>query len=320
MIKTGIIGAEGLDAGELSRILINHPEVDIKVMFSPDNNGRQVSSIHHGFIGEEIVNFSNTINPEELDVVFIMDDSIYGRTLIENRQNYPELRIINLSPGRFARWDSFDMEYGLSEYNRKALVRGAKYAIIPSQAASLALIALSPLARYLLLNDDIRIEIAAPQEVANNINKTMVAEEIARQLKNLQSSFNAGIEISVNPNKSRRVMRIKFLIPCQLSFEEITRIYENTYDDHNFIFIHPSEIEGREIEGTHKCIISYQKKNPETLQVEIVGDCRLRGGAGDAVHVMNLFFSLYEKTGLNLKPSRYGASQESTSRSVSWFA
>ena len=96
-------------------------------------------------------------------------------------------------------------------------------------------------------------------------------------------------------------------------------MYDSLYNDHNFVFTSFSEIEGKEIEGTHKTIITFSKPENDSVELEIVGDCRLRGGAGDAVHVLNLFFALYEKIGLQLKPSRYGENRESTSRPPEWF-
>lgn len=41
------------------------------------------------------------------------------------------------------------------------------------------------------------------------------------------------------------------------------------------------------------------------LSVTVVADCRMRGGAGDAVHIMNLLFGLQEKTGLFLKVHKF---------------
>ena len=35
MIKVGIIGADKPDSGELLRILVNHPEVDVVSLFAP---------------------------------------------------------------------------------------------------------------------------------------------------------------------------------------------------------------------------------------------------------------------------------------------
>lgn len=320
MIKVGIIGAHKPDAGELLRLLVYHPEVDIITLFAPAYSGRPVSSCHHGFIGERIIGFSDSINVEKLDAVFITDDSSFGREIIENASDEKDLRVIDLSPDRFKRWRPTDMEYGLSEINRKPLVRGSRMAIIPSPVAALALISLYPLALQLLLPERIDINVAAPEDIIATIDTNMVCEEISRQLKTAQNSFSGNINIRLDQSGKGRAMRVSITMPCELSISEIDRIYEGIYDDHNFSFTSLAKVGNEEVEGTQKCIISFCKPGAGLIEVETLGDCRMRGGAGDAVHVLNLLFALQEKVGLCLKPSSYGEYDVNGSRNPSWFA
>lgn len=46
MIKAGIIGGAGYTAGELIRLLINHPDVDIKFINSSSNAGNKITDVH----------------------------------------------------------------------------------------------------------------------------------------------------------------------------------------------------------------------------------------------------------------------------------
>ena len=52
MIKVGILGAETAAAGELIRILINHPDVSLKTVASESEAGREVSGLHRGLVGD----------------------------------------------------------------------------------------------------------------------------------------------------------------------------------------------------------------------------------------------------------------------------
>ena len=52
MIKIGVIGGAGYTAGELLRILIHHPEVEIVFVTSNSNAGNAVADVHSGLIGE----------------------------------------------------------------------------------------------------------------------------------------------------------------------------------------------------------------------------------------------------------------------------
>lgn len=320
MIKVGIIGADKPDAGELLRLLLNHPEVEVVSLYAPSLSGRQISSCHHGFIGERALYFTDRIDIAKLDALFIVDDSQFGKDVIDSAEKYEDLRIINLSPGRFDNWANNEMEYGLSEINRKPMVRGARMAIVPTAVASLALIALHPLAMNLLLPSSLKITVLAPEDVIKAIDKEKAISEISRQLKKAQNSFSGEISLNLVPDGKSRAMRVICSMKCTLGVAEIDRIYESVYDDHNFAFTSLSKIGSEEVEGTQKCVISFCKPGAGLIEVESIGDCRLRGAAGDAVHVMNLLFALHEKVGLNLKPSCFGEHPDTLSRQASWFA
>lgn len=320
MIKVGIIGADTPEAGELLRLLINHPEVEVETLYAPLLAGRQVSSCHHGFIGERSMNFTDRLDLSKIDAVFILDDSTVGRDVIDKAAESENIRVIDMSPARFDRWTAMEMEYGLSEINRKPLVRGARMAIIPSPVASVALIALHPLASHLLLPSEINLEVHLPEHMAKRMDVRATVEEISRQLKHVQCSFEGEISIKIVPEETGRTLYVKASMACPLAIAEIDKIYDSVYDDHNFAFTSLSKVGSEEVEGTQKCIISFCKPGAGLIEVESIGDCYLRGGAGDGVHVLNLLFALHEKVGLNLKPSRFCDRTDTSSAKTSWFA
>lgn len=319
MIKVGIIGADSLQAGELLRILVNHPEVDIISLYAPSMAGRDISCCHHGFIGERTLVFTDKINPTKLDAVFITDDSDMGRQLVDRLKDWPDLRVINLSPSRFEYWENSDMEYGLSEINRKPLVRGAKTAIIPTAAAAVSLIALYPLAASLLISSDIDIEVTLPSSLTAP-NADQIKKEITRQLKKYQNSFDDEIEIRFKKGKSARGLRIKISLKSPLSALEVDKVFETVYDDHNFTFMTMEDVSEKEVEGTQKCVISFCKPGAGLIEINAVADAFMRGGSGDAVHMLNLLFALHEKVGLHLKSSVFGDPADLSSKQPSWFA
>lgn len=303
MVKIGILGADTLIAGEIIRILINHPETVISNLYAPALTGRSVSSLHHGLIGESPLYFTDKINIEDLDLLFINERNELSEKIVAQLNNLPELKVVALSrdfiPG-------IGVEDGLSEINRKSLVRGARVAYILPPAVVPALIALAPLANFLLLNSEIDINISLPQELSNTSNIASLKEIVTRILKERQSSFNCLINLTVNPEPNElRSSVTKIKIKNTLPLEEIEKIYEGIYDDHNFTFLSRSEITAVEVEGTQKTVIYLDKPENDVLEIKVVSDARMRGGAGDAVHVMNLFFGLHEKTGLRLKASRF---------------
>lgn len=319
MIKIGIIGADSPQAGELLRILVNHPEVDIISLYAPGMAGRDITCCHHGFIGERMLSFTDSINPAKLDAVFIADDSEMGRRIVDRLEEWPELRVINLSPSRFDKWENSDMEYGLSEINRKPLVRGAKTAILPSAAAAVSLIALYPLASNLLLDSDIDIEVSAPSTLQSP-EPQKIAAEIARQLKKYQTGFNGHVNVRFKKGSSERGIRATVSMKCPLSAMEVDKFFEAIYDDHNFTYMTMEEVSEKEVQGTQKCVVSFCKPGAGLIEINAVADAFMRGGAGDAVHMLNLLFALHEKVGLHLKASVYGGDAANSSKQTSWFA
>lgn len=306
MIRAGIAGADTAMAGELIRILINHPDVELSAAFAPGKVGRNVASVHHGLAGECDLVFSPDINPGKLDVIFIDAHSEVADRFRMNTDRWPDLRIIDMSHCPSLDFEALDMAYGLPEINRKQLVRGCLRAVVSRSVAAAAIIGLYPLARHLLLKGDIHIAYACPSDIDTPEKSEMARQEIRHVLRKTQNSFEGDIVLSrLDQEVSDRGLKVVVELPCKLDINEIFRLYTDIYDDHNFTFVLPNSMPAYEVEGTQKTLVTLQKQCPDTLSVTVIADCRMRGGAGDAVHIMNLLFGLHEKTGLYLKAHKY---------------
>ena len=100
----------------------------------------------------------------------------------------------------------------------------------------------------------------------------------------------------------RRMLAVAVRFKCGLEDEALRQLYEQYYDDHNFVFIVDRPIVAADVENTNKCLIRIDKDDRKGwLTVHAVMDGLLKGGAGNAVHVMNLMFGLLERVGLGLK-------------------
>ncbi len=304
MIKVGIAGAETQSAGELIRLLLGHPDIVLSVIESPTHSGLSVSALHHGLLGEMPMLFSGVLDPSSLDVVFLCNSASI-LTLQELHSRFKKLRVIDLTDRLGINPEASEAILGISELYRKPLVRGARAASISAPIPAVALIALYPLASHMLLNDKLFLNVEAPADICAPQVLQHAASVIKYRLETLQPSFNHTVEISASPWSHPRAIRLSFTLKCSLALEEIIRIYDNIYDDHNFTFIVSQPARPCDVAGTQKCLIALRKPDHRILEVDIVADCRMRGGAGDAVHVMNLLFGLHEKVGLSLKVSDY---------------
>lgn len=306
MIKVGIAGADTAMAGELIRILVNHPDVDLVSAFAPGKVGREVAAVHHGLAGECDLEFSPDINPEKLDVIFIDAHSEVADRFRMNTDRWPGLRIIDMSHCPSLDFEGLDMAYGLPEINRKQLVRGCRRAVVPRSIAAVALISLYPLARHLLLKGDITVEYACPADIDTEEKAEMARREILNFLRKTQNSFTGDVILKrLGENVSDRGLTVRISLPCALDIDEVFKVFDEVYDDHNFTFTTSRRMHGYEVEGTQKCLVTLRKPDAATLDISTVADCRMRGGAGDAVHIMNLLFGLHERTGLYLKAHKF---------------
>lgn len=302
MIKVGIAGADTPTGGELFRILANHPDVDITEAYAPGHKGMEASGIHHGLIGEREVRLDDSLDLSGLDVLFVCrrDD-----TVMSLLRSMPQgLRLVDVSEERHDTPLAEEMIYGLSEIYRKAMVRGGTRASVPRNTSSLALVSLYPLATHLLLGDDLKLRFIFPAGEAPDAEFLRgTAYDVERHLRVAQQSFSHKVEVNgeENPDERRRVLRMRASLTTSVTLEEIRRAYNEVYDDHSFSFIVAGSPDAREVESTHKCIVGLAKPDSHTLEIDAIADIRMRGGAAEGVHLLNLLCGLAERTGLSLK-------------------
>ena len=73
MLKVGIVGAAGYAGAELVRIVLRHPEFDLRVITSNSDEGATLASVYPAFSGVTNLAFSRHDNAElfNCDVVFL---------------------------------------------------------------------------------------------------------------------------------------------------------------------------------------------------------------------------------------------------------
>lgn len=325
MIKAGIIGGAGFTAGELLRLLLNHPDVELMWVHSSSNAGKPVTEVHKGLFGETDLVFTETYNFDNINILFFCTPhGESSKFLAENVSVIPkDLKIIDLSNDFRIEDGSHDFVYGLPELNRKRLVRGAIHVANPGCFATAIQLSLLPLAKNLLLNSDIHITAITGSTGAGvkpsatthyswrNDNVSIYKpfrhqhlDEIRQTLKNLQNSFNS--EVLFVPMRgcfSRGIMAVTY-IDCSLAIEEVKHLYEEYYSDHSFTFVSDAPVDLKDVVNTNKCLIHLEKIDGKLLITTVI-DNLLKGASGTAVHNMNLLFGLSEKVGLQLKASAF---------------
>lgn len=323
MIKAGIIGGSGYAAGELIRILINHPDVVLQWVSSRSCAGHRITDIHQGLLGEIDMKFISSAPLADIDVLFCCTPYGRSREFLENADIPPTLRIIDLARDYRLPSDSHDFIYGLPELNRKPMVRGALHVANPGCIAMAIELMLMPLARNMMLNSDIHVTAitgatcsGAERRPTSHYawrNDNLIVyrpfshhqlPEILHTLRQIQPSFNSELNlVPIRGPFSRGILAVAYL-ESPISLDEVKRLYTECFSDHNFTFITDKTPDLKDVVNTNKCIIHIDRAGKQ-LVITAVIDNLLKGGAGTAVHNMNLLFGLQELTGLTMKSSAF---------------
>ena len=315
MIEIGISGCDNLRAAELVRVLINHPDVELKWVTGKCDAGTRLDHIVPGIMGESDL----TVNPEgplgDVDLVFMcgcrdkFQQQFLSLDLKEDTKVVDLSGYHNLDHGADKPWT-----YGLGEMQRRILVHDANLVTLPGNAAIASLLALMPMARNLLLNSPITLHVAMgatafPDADGKTTDGYDVAQwtkeqqqEIDLALHQCQTSFDQPIDLTITPLAEKRTLAVEARINCGIDEEMVRQLYEQYYTDHNFVFLVDRPIVPADVENTNKCLIRLEKDERKgLLTVHAMMDVLLKGCAGTAVHAMNLLFGLHERVGLTLK-------------------
>jgi len=322
MIKVGIIGGAGYTAGELIRLLINHPDVEIIFINSSSNAGNKITDVHSGLYGECDLTFTDTMPLDDIDLLFFCTAHGDTRKFMESHNIPEDLKIIDLSMDYRIESENHEFLYGLPELNRRAICK-AKYVANPGCFATCIQLGLLPLAKHLMLNDDIMVNAITGSTGAgvkpsltthfswrnNNMSVYKAFDhqhvpEIKQSLKHLQNSFNSSIDFIPYRGDFARGIFATLVVKCKVELNEIVRMFKEYYDRDSFVHIIDKNIDLKQVVNTNKCLIHLEKHGDKLLIISCI-DNLLKGASGQAVHNMNLMFNLEETTGLNLKPSAF---------------
>jgi len=319
--KAGIIGGAGYTAGELIRLLINHPNVEISFIHSTSNVENRISDIHEGLIGETDLVFSDTLPLDAVDVLFLCSAHGDSRKFMETHSFPKSLKIIDLSMD-FRHRDTADgFVYGLPELNKSSIQTAARIAN-PGCFATAISLALLPLAANNLLKDEIHINAITgstgagvkPEATthfswrADNISVYKPFEhqhlkEIKESLLQLQPSLSPVNFLPVRGNFTRGIFASAYT-SCDLPSEEVKKLYSDFYRDAAFTFVTDKNPDLKQATNTNKCILFPEKYGNRLLIISVI-DNLLKGASGQAVQNFNLMFGLDEKTGLQLKANGF---------------
>ena len=321
-IKIGIVGGAGYTGGELIRVLLNHPAAEIVFVHSKSNAGKPLHAVHLDLLGDTDIKFAAELN-NAIDVLFLCIGHGEANKFLSQNKIDDQIKIIDLSQD-FRLGETInnrDFVYGLPELN-KDKISAAQNIANPGCFATAIQLGLLPLAKEGLLTDiyttGITGSTGAGQGLsatshfswrANNIQayKTLThqhIDEIGQSLLQLDPAGNVDLSFIPWRGDFTRGIFISSQIKCDLSIEELNRLYKKFYADQPFVVLSNEPVFLKQVVNTNKCFIQLEKVSNK-LVVHSVIDNLLKGASGQAVQNMNLMFGINETTGLKLKANYF---------------
>lgn len=328
-IKAGIIGGAGYTGGEMLRILVNHPQVEIAFVNSSSNAGNLISEVHTDLFGDTDLRFTDQIS-QDIDVLFLCVGHGDAKKFLEANPINENVKIIDLSQDfRLIQNSKFKIQnlnrefiYGLPELNKEKIASAQNIAN-PGCFATCIQLGLLPLASKGLLQSEVHINATtgstgAGQSLSktshfswrnNNLSIYKAFEhqhlnEIGESLTQLQGEVKEALNFVPQRGDFTRGILAAMYIESGLTEEEAYELYESYYANHPFTHVSRKNIDLKQVVNTNKCLVHLEKHGNKLFIISII-DNLLKGASGQAVQNMNLMFGLEETAGLKLKAANF---------------
>ena len=337
MIQVGVVGGTGYTGVELLRLLVLHPNVELKVVTSRSESGRKISDLYPNLRGHLDIEFSDPTVDElaQCDLVFFATPN--GVAM----KSVPELlsrgvKVIDLAADfriedekLWSEW--YGMEhacpelleeavYGLPETAREQIA-AARLVANPGCYPTAVQLGFLPLVKAGLVHTenliaDTKSGVSGAGRGASvgallcEASETMMAykagghrhhPEISQGLQWFSDS-KVGLTFVPHLTPMIRGIHATLYAPLNQDVDDLQALYEEAYKDEPFVDVMPqgSHPETRSVKGANTCRIAIHKpQNGNTVIILSVIDNLVKGAAGQAVQNMNIMTGLEEQAGLN---------------------
>jgi len=320
-VRAGIVGGAGYTGGEMLRILLNHPYVEIAFVHSTSSANKHVYDVHTDLFGDTDLKFAAELS-YNIDVLFLCVGHGDAKKFLDTNPIPNHIKIIDLSQdfrlAQSSKHKAKSFVYGLPELNRDAIKTAANIAN-PGCFATCLQLGLLPLADKGLLNTEVHITATtgatgAGQSLSptthftwrnDNLSVYKAFEhqhlnEVGQSLQQLQPGFSQAINFIPYRGDFTRGIIASMYADCDLTEAEALKMYQQYYAGHPFTHVTSHNIDLKQIVNTNKCFLQIKKHGNKLLIISIL-DNLLKGASGQAVQNMNLMFDLDEMAGLHLK-------------------
>ena len=334
-IKVSIVGGSGYAGGELLRLLLSHPKVEIKQVTSERYAGKNVAIVHPNLRSRSELKYTKLENLEECNLLFL---GLPNGLALKNIEDYMKLadRVIDISAdfrlndtADYSKWYGFEhpnsdilnkFTYGIAELHREE-IKKTKYVACGGCEATVSILSFYPLMQENIIeNKEIYIQsLNGSSEGGNKANKSTHHPERAGCYRSympvghrhtaeiIQETGAENVHLSATAVDMIRGILVtgQAKVKDNITERDIRKIYRKHYQDEPFIRI-VKERQGiyrypepKILQGTNFCDIGFSL-DETTRRLVVIGaiDNLVKGTSGQAVQAMNIMLGFNETCGL----------------------
>ena len=332
-MRTSIVGASGYVGGELLRLFLLHPEMEVDTVTSERFAGKPVTLVHPNLRRQTDLKFSKIEDLENVDLLFT---ALPHGELMNNFDGFGGFaeRMIDLSadfrlknPEDYKKWYGLEhprpellkeFVYGIVELHREE-VKKAKYISSAGCNATAVILAHYPLFKNELidLNKPVVAEVkCGSSEGGNKVTESSHHPERSGCVRSYKpvghrhiAEMNQELGIPINFSATSIEMVRGILMTSHVFLKEgileldIWKTYRKEYGEEPFIRIVKERSgiyrfpEPKILAGTNFCDIGFALDGNRLVVIGAI-DNLMKGAAGQAVHAMNVMFGFDENMGL----------------------
>ena len=341
MIKAGILGGSGYGGSELLRILLFHPEVELKLVTANEHAGKRVDAVHPNLAKLTDLKFESMPDAAaltDLDCVFLALPHGQAMEIVPSLPG--SVKVIDLS-GDFRLSDAAQFKqfygrehtamesqgefvYGLTEVNRNQIKEATRIANPGCFATALEL-GLFPLVASGLVKGKVIADMktgssGSGAKAAANTHHPKRANsfyaykmfehqhqpEVDQLLGSVNSKWSSECDLVFQVHSIpvvRGIFASIYVTPTKsLSRDEVGNLFREYYGNEFFIRLVDGSPDINWVKNTNFVDIGWAA-NGDTVIVFVALDNLVKGAAGQAVQNMNLMFGIEEREGLVLPGS-----------------
>ncbi len=337
-IKVSVAGGSGYTGGELLRLLLFHPHIEVKQVTSESYTGKFIYKVHPNLRKATQLKFSSLSELEMCDLLFLCLPHGSSMTKINEFKKIAP-KIIDLSgdfrlkdPKDYDKWYGHphsnpallkDFVYGIPELHRNEM-KNSNFISSAGCNATTSILALYPLYKNNLVELDktvIEVKVGSSEggnkasdashhpERSGSVRSYMPTKH--RHTAEILQELNFGQRINIHFSATSIDMVRGVLATCHvflkdnLEEKDIWKIYKQEYANEPFIRI-VKENEGiyrfpepKLLIGTNYCDIGFKKDEFSNRLVVIASiDNLMKGAAGQALQAFNIMHGFEETLGL----------------------